>query len=66
MGATVTKPPDDMTIRDQFAFAALTGFCSQVRWVPPEELLNKISKDLAQYAYVVADAMLAERAKSAE
>jgi len=61
MGAETKPSPYDPTIRDEFAMAALCGFCSQVRWVPPQELVDKISKDLAQYAYVVADAMMVAR-----
>ena len=46
------------TLRDQFAMAALTGLCSQHdatgmwSWTPPSA---------AKTAYVLADAMMAER-----
>ena len=47
-----------MTLRDYFAAAALGGMCSSL------ELVAKMdAEERARYAYVNADAMLAEREK---
>lgn len=48
-----------LTIRDSFAIAALQGELAASSTSPVRPLAEK----LAQYAYEVADAMLAERAK---
>jgi hypothetical protein len=46
-----------MTLRDYFAAAALTGYCSQ------EQYATTDSAKIAAWAYQDADSMLAERGK---
>ena len=55
------RPSDGygMTLRDWFAGQAITGFVSAGK---PSPLPGPA--ELAEYSYVLADAMLAERAKS--
>ena len=51
----------DMTIRDAFAAAALTG--AMMRWGHLENNPPEFTQDMAVIAYKCADAMLAERDK---
>jgi hypothetical protein len=51
----VRKPEEPMTLRDQFAMAALTGLIGAYTY--PEEM----SKKLARSAYVIAEAMMSAR-----
>jgi hypothetical protein len=57
-----------MTLRDYFAAKALSGFCANPSIFAPNpvngwSLVNCKNEDLADYAYVMADAMLATRDK---
>lgn len=57
-----------MTLRDYFAAAALKGFCANpaIFATNPKNgwaLVNSTENDLVEYAYLIADLMLAERAK---
>jgi len=58
----VESPPyhvtDGMTLRDYFAGQALTGYM-----VTGTDCIMPQPKDIAEYIYKVADAMLAEREK---
>lgn len=55
--------PEYPTLRDQFAMAALTGLCASIGW-RPSVLVHE--DKLADDAYGIADAMLAERSKTEE
>lgn len=48
---------NEKNIRDEFAMAALTGICSASFKEPVS------AKDVAEYAYVIAQAMMEERKK---
>lgn len=50
------------TLRDRFAMAALTGLGT---WCPMESVWNERLVAKAEFAYAVADAMLAARKKGA-
>lgn len=57
---SICYPTETVTLRDRFAMAALTGI------IPARERSTPSRKQLASWAYEIADAMLAERAKPAE
>jgi hypothetical protein len=50
-------------LRDQFAMAVATGFVASMAHPDSGGPANHYASDVAEYAYSVADAMLAERAK---
>lgn len=50
---------EPLTLRDQFAIAAMQGFAANLGFY-------LISEDVARNAYHLADAMLAERSKQAD
>ncbi len=52
--------PDEPTLRDQFAMAALTGLCATAQW--RFATVNACAKE----AYDAADAMLAARSPDAK
>lgn len=57
-----TKAVDGMSLRDYFAGQALVGMCANA--VLAEHIGRKGHGELVDSAYVIADAMLKERAKS--
>lgn len=58
--------PDQLTIRDHFAMAALTGLISQ-SWMGLTDDKNNILGDkIAWVSYKLADAMIAERNENKE
>ena len=50
---------DSLSLRDKFAIAAMNGELAAQNFVTGEHWANE--KDLAQRAYLVADAMIKER-----
>ena len=50
---------DSLSLRDKFAIAAMNGELAAQNFVTGENWANE--KDLAQRAYLVADAMIKER-----
>ncbi len=57
-----TNPNDGMTLRDYFAAKAMVGIFASPKNIGSNTILTE--KDVAKAAYVMADAMLAERAKT--
>jgi hypothetical protein len=56
-----TPPLQEKTLRDDFAAHALVGILAY----SPSVDLNKDAKELAEFAYEIADAMLVARAQPA-
>ena len=59
-GVPVTQPTNGLSLRDYFAAAALPGLLGY--W----NQTQKTERDFAKDAYLLADAMLAERAQQKE
>jgi hypothetical protein len=55
-----SRPPksDGLTLRDQFALAALPALLTNVRWDDIQEI-----KRAANFSYLVANLMMAERSR---
>lgn len=58
-GSEPSNPPWGLTVRDWFAGQAITGWLAQF----PEAHDSGNQTYVAEYAYKIADAMLAERSK---
>jgi hypothetical protein len=59
---TVTEPEPGMTLRDYFAAKALTGFVCNASF--PDLLRKGFNPEFAaEAAYLIADAMIAQRSK---